>query len=61
MLLVFVKLSTLEPYYGTSRSRRQPDALSPNACRKSLHRCAWSEKPTLRAISLSESVLVIIK
>ena len=44
----------MEPRYGTSRSRRQLDGLWPKACRKSLHRCAWSENPTLRAISLSE-------
>jgi hypothetical protein len=46
---------------GVPRSRRQLAGLWPKACLKSLHRCAWSEKPTLKAISLSDAALVIIR
>jgi hypothetical protein len=44
-----------------SRSRLQLDGLLPNACVKSLPRCAESEKPALRAISFSDAELVIIR
>ncbi len=46
---------------GTSRSRRQLAGLWSKACLKSLHKCAWSESPTVSAISLKEAELVSIR
>jgi len=42
-------------------SRRQLAGLWPKAARKSLHRCAWSEKPTLNAISHRGNALVTMR
>ena len=40
-----------------SRPRRQLIGVWPKACLKSLDKCAWSENPALKAISLSKAGL----
>jgi hypothetical protein len=46
---------------GMQRSRRQLAGLCPKACPKSLLRCDWSEKPVLKAISLNDAALFIMR